>query len=39
MAMAIALAARQKLAGQGWQRKFALASLPRQPEVILDLKM
>ena len=31
MAMAIALAARQKLAGQVWQRRFELASLPRQP--------
>jgi hypothetical protein len=31
MAMAIALAARQKLAGQIWQRRFELASLPRQP--------
>jgi hypothetical protein len=32
MAMAIALAARQKLAGQVWQRRFALASLPRRQE-------
>jgi hypothetical protein len=31
MAMAIALAARQKLAGQIWQKRFELASLPRQP--------
>jgi hypothetical protein len=31
MAMAIALAARQRLAGQVWQRRFELASLPRQP--------
>jgi hypothetical protein len=31
MAMAIALAARQKLAGQVWQRHLGLASLPRLP--------
>ncbi|MGA8490522.1 MAG: terminase [Terriglobales bacterium] len=31
MAMAIALVSRQKLAGQVWQKQFALASLPRRP--------
>jgi len=36
MAMAIALAARQKLAGRPSQRRFALASLPLQPETATD---